>query len=113
MFLRLTYSSRKVSSTPVHDAQHLLPDVLSSLQRASLDKVLETPGVGELVVLPGVVDGQQCQVIPLELEELGLLLISQSLLVLETSIRWNHSCCWDCLIIFTAKKSAIWFMVIM
>lgn len=90
-----------MSSTPVHDAQHLLANVLSSLQRASLDKVLETPGVGELVVLPGVVDGQKRQVVPLQLEELGLLLISQSLFVLETPVHQSSGlsfCFWVFLI---------------
>lgn len=69
---------------PVHDAQHLLANVLSSLQGASLDEVLEAPWVRELIVLPGVIDGQQREVIPLQLEELGLLLVSERLFVLRT-----------------------------
>lgn len=71
-----------VTTTPVHDSQHLLADVLGSAQGARLDEVLITPGVGELVVLPGVVDRQQGQVVPLRLVKLGLLLVSQGLLVL-------------------------------
>lgn len=71
------------SALPVHDAQHLFANVLSSAQRAGLNEVLVAPGVGELVVLPGVVDGQQGQVVSLWLVELGLLLVSQRLLVLE------------------------------
>lgn len=67
---------------PVHDSQHLFADVLGSTQRAGLDEVLVTPGVGELVVLPGVVNSQQGQVIPLRLVKLCLLLVGQSLLVL-------------------------------
>lgn len=67
---------------PVHDTQHLFADVLGSAQGSSLDEVLVTPGVGELVVLPGVVDSQQGQVITLRLVKLCLLLVSQSLLIL-------------------------------
>lgn len=40
------------SIIPVHDAQHLFADVLRSAKGASLDEVLVTPGVRELVVLP-------------------------------------------------------------
>ena len=65
------------AAVPVHDPQHLLPDVLGPAQRARLDEVLVAPGVGELVVLPGVVDGQQGEVVPLWLMELGLLLVSE------------------------------------
>lgn len=70
------------SIIPVHDTQHLFADVLGSAQGAGLDEVLVAPGVGKLVVLPGVVDGQQGQVITLRLVELCLLLVSQSLLIL-------------------------------
>ncbi len=48
-----------------------------------MDEVLEAPRVGELVVLPGVVDGQQGEVISLQLEELSLFLVSESLFVLK------------------------------
>ena len=68
--------------SPVHDAQHLFADVLGSLERADLDEVLVAPGAGELVVLPGVVYSQEGQVVALGLVELGLLLVSQVLLVL-------------------------------
>ena len=68
---------------PVHDPEHLLADVLATLEAAHLHKVLEAPRAGELAVLPGVVDGQQGQVVPLGLVELGLALVRQSLLVLE------------------------------
>ena len=70
-------------SPPVHDSQELLADVLGPPQGPSLHKVLEAPGVGELVVLPGVVDGQEGQVITLCLVELGLPLVGQTLLVLQ------------------------------
>lgn len=73
---------RLSSVLPVHDPKHLFADVLHSTQRARLDEVLIAPGVGELVVLPGVVDGQQGQVVALRLVELCLLLVGQSLLVL-------------------------------
>lgn len=48
-----------------------------------MDEVLETPGVGELVVLPGVVDSQQRKVVSLKLEELRLFLICKGLFVLK------------------------------
>ena len=67
---------------PVHDAQHLLADVLAALQTAHLHEVLKAPSVGELAVPPGVVDGQQGQVVTLRLVELGLPLVRQRLLVL-------------------------------
>ena len=67
---------------PVHDAQHLFADVLRPFESPDLDEVLVTPGVGELVVLPAVVDGQQGQVVALDLVKLGLLLVRQRLLVL-------------------------------
>ena len=76
---------------PVHDAEHLLADVLRSLQGARLDEVLEAPGVGELVVLPGVVDGQQREVVPLQLEELGFLLVGLRLLVLLGETRGSYT----------------------
>lgn len=69
-------------TVPVHDAQHLLADVLRSPERASLDEVLVAPRVRELVVLPRVVDGQQGEMVALGLMELGLLLVRQGLLVL-------------------------------
>ena len=48
-----------------------------------MDEVFKAPRVGKLVVLPGVVDGQQGQVIPLRLVELCLALVRHCLLVLE------------------------------
>ena len=77
---------------PVHDSQHLFADVLCPFQRADLNKVLEAPGTGELVVLPGVVHGQQRHVVTLDLVKLGFLLVRQGLLVLEkfrAKIKYN------------------------
>ena len=76
---------------PVHDPQHLLADVLAAAQRARLDEVLVAPGVGELVVLPGVVDGQQREVVPLQLKELGFLLVGLRLLVLLGETRGSYT----------------------
>lgn len=73
----------QVDFLPVHDAQHLLAYVLSSLQGPGLDEVLEAPGIRELVVLPRVIHSQQRQVISLKLEELCLLLVSKRLFVLK------------------------------
>lgn len=69
---------------PVHNPQHLFADILGSAQGASLDEVLVAPGVGELVVLPGVVNGQQSEVVALRLVELCLFLVGQGLLVLQS-----------------------------
>lgn len=74
-----------MAAVPVHDTQHLFADILRPAQGAGLDEVLITPRVGELIVLPGVVDCQQRQVISLRLVELCLLLVSQGLLVLYHS----------------------------
>lgn len=68
---------------PVHYAQHLLANVLSPAQRTGLDEVLVAPRVGELVVLPGVVYGQQGEVVPFGLVEFGLLLICKGLFILQ------------------------------
>ena len=68
---------------PIHYAQHLLANVLGPAQRTSLDKVLIAPWVGELVVLPGVVHGQQGEVVPFGLVEFGLLLICKGLFILQ------------------------------
>lgn len=76
-----------MSVLPVHDTQHLFANILGSAQGTSLDEVLEAPGVGELVVLPGVIDSQQSKVVSLGLVELGLLLVSQRLLVLRHRIK--------------------------
>ena len=67
----------------VHNAQHLLPDVLTSLQTPGLHKVLKTPGTGELAVLPCVVDSQESEVVALGLVELGLPLVCNGLFVLH------------------------------
>ena len=66
----------------VHDSQHLFANVLRASETPSLDEVFKAPRVGKLVVLPGVVDGQQGQVIPLRLVELCLALVRHCLLVL-------------------------------
>lgn len=54
-----------------------------------MDEVLIAPGVGELVVLPGVIDSQEREVVPFGLVELGFLLVSESLLVLHTEEAGN------------------------
>lgn len=76
---------------PVHDPQHLLADILGSAQGTSLDEVLVAPRVGELVVLPGVVDSQQGQVVTFRLVELGFFLVSECLLVLRQKKQVNIS----------------------
>ena len=58
MLFKATVRKISQSSLPVHDAQHLFADILSSAQGSCLDEVLVTPGIGEFVVLPGVVDSQ-------------------------------------------------------
>ena len=82
-----TWLNRK--AIPVHDTQHLLADILGSLQGTNLHKVLVTPWVGELVVSPWVVDSQQCEMVTLSLVELCFLLVCYLLLVLQT----NHITC--------------------
>ena len=52
-----------VQLVAVHDAEQLLADVLRPLQRPHLHKVLVAPRRRELVVLPGVVHGEEGQVI--------------------------------------------------
>mmetsp|Transcript_2661 Transcript_2661/g.9436 ORF Transcript_2661/g.9436 Transcript_2661/m.9436 type:complete len:429 (+) Transcript_2661:131-1417(+) len=66
----------------VHDGQQLLAHVLRAPHRPRLHKVLEAPGARELGRLPGLVDGQQREVVALGLEELGLALVGQRLLLL-------------------------------
>ena len=86
---RLLYFSHCLSTghhvqlVSIHDSQHLLPDVLSPPQAPRLDKVLVAPRIGEFVVLPGVVDGEESEVVTLGLVELGLTLIGNGLLLLE------------------------------
>ena len=72
-----------VQLVSIHDSQHLLANVLSSPQAPRLDKVLIAPRIGEFVVLPGVVDGEQSEVVTLGLVEFGLALIGNGLLLLE------------------------------
>jgi len=53
------------------------------------------PGVAELAGLPGLIDRQQGEVVPLWLEELGLLLVSLSLLFsgsVEDVLHFNRLC---------------------
>lgn len=69
--------------SPVHDAQHLFADILSTSERSCLDEVFVAPGVGKLIVLPRVIDSQQSQVVSLRLVKLGFLLVCQSLFVLR------------------------------
>ena len=54
---------------------------LCAAQGALLDEVLVGPGLGELGGLPGLVDGQQREVVALRLKELGLLLVRLRLLL--------------------------------
>lgn len=61
--------------SPVHDGEQLLSDVLRPPQAARLHEVFEAPGRAEVVCLPALIHGQQRQVVPLWLEELGLLLV--------------------------------------
>mmetsp|Transcript_76646 Transcript_76646/g.228452 ORF Transcript_76646/g.228452 Transcript_76646/m.228452 type:complete len:211 (+) Transcript_76646:275-907(+) len=67
----------------VHERDQLLPDVLRAAQGPGLDEVLITPGVGETVVRPGLVDLQERAVVSLRLVEARLLLIGHRLLVLR------------------------------
>ena len=76
-----------VQLVSIHDPQHLLPDVLSSPQAPRLDKVLVAPRIGEFVVLPGIVDGEESEVVTFGLVELGLALIGNGLLLLEKEDR--------------------------
>ena len=80
---KLNLNRRSHQVLPVHYAQHLLANVLGPAQRTSLDKVLIAPWVGELVVLPRVVHGQQGEVVPFGLVEFGLLLICKGLFILQ------------------------------
>lgn len=48
---------------PVHNAHHLLAHVLCAPEGAALQEVLVAPHVGELVLFPRVVHGQQRQVV--------------------------------------------------
>ena len=61
--IELPAGSFQSQCLPIHDAQHLLPDVLRAFQGALLNETLITPEIGELVLLPGVVNGQQCQMV--------------------------------------------------
>lgn len=60
---------------PIHDSQHLLADILRSFQGALLDEVLVTPEIGELVLLPRVVNSQQGQMVTFGLVKAGFALI--------------------------------------
>ena len=81
--LRMTTTKDSKDVIPIHDAKHLFANVLRSLQRPNLHKVLVAPSARELVVTPRVVDGKQRQVVSLGLVKLGFLLISKSLFVLD------------------------------
>jgi len=69
---------------PVHDSQKLLSDVLGSFQSPDLDEILVAPRVRELVCLPRVVDGQQRDVVSLDLVEFGFFLVGNRLFVFRT-----------------------------
>ena len=64
-----------VELMPVHDSEDLLAHVLSAPQRPRVQEVFVAPGVGELVVLPRLVDGQQHQVVAFRLVELGCVCV--------------------------------------
>lgn len=72
-----------LNPSPVHDAQHLFADILTTSQRSRLDEVFVAPRAGKLIVLPRVVDSQQSQMVSLRLVKLGFLLVCQSLFVLR------------------------------
>ena len=59
----------------VHDAEHLLADVLGAFHGPLLDEVFHAPGAREVVVLPGVVDAEKGQVVAFHLVESGLSLV--------------------------------------
>ena len=77
----VTPTCDKVQLVAVHNLQQLLAYILRSLQAATLNEVFMAPGVAELAVLPAIIDSQQGEVVALWLEELGLLLVSLSLLL--------------------------------
>jgi len=60
-------------TSPVHNSNQLLPDILCSSHGSGLQEVLEAPRVGELGVLPSLVDGEQSDVVSVRVIELGLL----------------------------------------
>ena len=66
----------------VHNTQHLFADIQGALQRSRLDEILKTPGIGKLIVLPGIENCEQGDVIALRLVKLCLALVGNRLLVL-------------------------------
>ncbi len=69
---------------PVHNAEELFSNILSPLQGTGLHEIVVAPGSREFVILPGVVDGEEGQMVPLGLVELGLPLIRQLGLLLKS-----------------------------
>lgn len=86
---RVLTTGNYIQFVPIHDSQHLLPDVLRAPQCPCLEEVLKAPGIGELIVLPRVVDGEECDVVTFRLMELCLALVSLCLLVLNNK-EWRH-----------------------
>ena len=84
MLIMMVVVAVAMVSLPVHNSQHLFPDVLCPPERPGLHEVLEAPGIRELVVLPRVVHGQQRQVVAFWLVELRFLLVGHGLFVLRT-----------------------------
>ena len=67
---------------------------LGAAQGAFLYEVLISPGLRELGGLPGLVHSQQCEVVALGLEELGLFLVRLRLLLtgpVEDVLRAQHA----------------------
>ena len=72
LFYQYFAITRKWSSSESH---------LRSLKRPDLDEVFVAPRIGELVIFPAVVDGEQRQMIAFGLMELGLFLIGYRLFI--------------------------------
>jgi hypothetical protein len=78
------FQSLECMNLPVHDSKKLLPHVLGSFQCPDLDEILVAPRVREFVCLPRVVDGQQSDVVSLDLVEFGFFLVGNRLFVFRT-----------------------------
>jgi hypothetical protein len=63
----------------LHDHHQLLANILSSLDRTSLDEILVTPGVLVAILFPGLINCEQSQVVSVLLIKLSSLLISKVL----------------------------------
>ena len=63
-------------SEPICDLNELLLCVMGALQGTALDEVVETPSCGAVLLLPGVIYVEQCEMVAIWMVEFGLLLIS-------------------------------------